>query len=87
MTVSEVDSRVRTPLPSVCFRIWPFSRPEPTIQAKLVVVWPEAVVTVLPDHRIQVTFVQPQRAVTAGQAVVLYQGEVVVGGGTIESAL
>ena len=46
----------------------------------------EAIVAVLPDHRIQVTFAQPQRAVTAGQAVVLYQGEMVVGGGTIESA-
>jgi len=45
-----------------------------------------ATVTPLPDHRMQVTFDAPQRAVTAGQAVVLYQGDTVVGGGTIESA-
>ncbi|HAI79121.1 MAG TPA: hypothetical protein DCM18_08500, partial [Ruminococcus sp.] len=31
-------------------------------------------------------FAEPQRAVTAGQAVVLYDGEIVVGGGTITSA-
>ncbi|NLU24719.1 MAG: tRNA 2-thiouridine(34) synthase MnmA [Clostridiales bacterium] len=43
-------------------------------------------VTVLPDHRIRVDFEEPQRAVTAGQAVVFYQEDVVVGGGTIVSA-
>ena len=35
-------------------------------------------------HRVQVTFAEPQRAVTAGQAVVLYDGERVLGGGWIE---
>lgn len=43
-----------------------------------------ATVTSLPDRRIQVDFDQPQRAITPGQAVVLYDGEVVLGGGTIE---
>lgn len=43
-----------------------------------------ATVTPLPDERIQVDFDQPQRAITPGQAVVLYDGEVVLGGGTIE---
>ena len=38
----------------------------------------------LPDGRLRVTFDEPQRAVTAGQAVVLYDGEEVLGGGTIE---
>ncbi len=33
--------------------------------------------------QVQVTFDQPQRAITPGQAVVLYDGDVVVGGGTI----
>lgn len=36
-----------------------------------------------PDGTVTVTFDEPQRAVTAGQAVVLYDGDVVVGGGTI----
>lgn len=46
----------------------------------------EAAATVhpLPDGRIRVEFDVPQRAITAGQAVVLYEGEQVLGGGTIE---
>ncbi len=43
----------------------------------------EATVSPLPDGRARVVFREPQRAVTAGQAVVLYDGERVVGGGTI----
>ena len=43
-----------------------------------------ATVTPLPNGRIRVEFDEPQRAVTAGQAVVLYDGEQVLGGGTIE---
>ena len=35
--------------------------------------------------RLRVTFAEPQRAVTPGQALVCYDGEVVVGGGVIES--
>ena len=38
-----------------------------------------------PD-RVRLEFDRPQRAVTAGQAVVLYDGDVVVGGGTILTA-
>lgn len=40
-------------------------------------------VRVLEDGRVEVLFHEPQRALTAGQAVVLYDGEKVVGGGTI----
>ncbi|MDR3294239.1 MAG: tRNA 2-thiouridine(34) synthase MnmA [Clostridiales Family XIII bacterium] len=35
------------------------------------------------EDRLRVDFDEPQRAVTGGQAVVLYDGDVVVGGGTI----
>ena len=37
----------------------------------------------LPEGRIRVVFQEPQRAVTPGQAVVLYDGRSVVGGGII----
>lgn len=37
----------------------------------------------LPEGRVRVVFQEPQRAVTPGQAVVLYDGRSVVGGGTI----
>ena len=43
----------------------------------------DATARVLPDGRVQVVFDQGQRALTRGQALVLYQGDTVVGGGTI----
>ena len=46
-----------------------------------------ATVSPLPDGRIRVDFEAPQRAITPGQAVVLYQNDLVLGGGTIESPL
>lgn len=45
-----------------------------------------AVVEPLPSGRIRVRFETPQRAITPGQAVVLYQGDEVLGGGWIEAA-
>lgn len=42
-----------------------------------------AIVTPEGEHAISVTFDLPQRAITRGQSVVLYDGDIVVGGGTI----
>ena len=43
--------------------------------------------TVYPDENgIRVEFAQPQRAITPGQAVVLYDGDLVIGSGTITRA-
>lgn len=39
-----------------------------------------------PDGTVNVVFDEPQRAISAGQAVVLYDGDIVVGGGTIVAA-
>ena len=41
----------------------------------------------LPRRRLRLDFDAPQRAVTPGQAVVLYDGDLVLGGGTIEAAI
>ncbi|MBF0160440.1 MAG: tRNA 2-thiouridine(34) synthase MnmA [Magnetococcales bacterium] len=43
-----------------------------------------ALVEPLPDQRARVTFAQPQRGITAGQAAVFYQGQQLMGGGWIE---
>jgi tRNA-specific 2-thiouridylase len=43
-----------------------------------------AVIAPASDGRVAVSFEAPQRAVTPGQAVVFYDGDTVVGGGTIE---
>lgn len=43
----------------------------------------QAVLTPLDDSRVRVDFSQPQRSVTPGQAVVFYDGDLVLGGGTI----
>lgn len=42
-----------------------------------------AVYEILEDGKVAVRFEEPQRAFTKGQAVVLYQGDMVLGGGTI----
>lgn len=45
----------------------------------------ESCCTVYPaEDTMRVVFDEPQRAITAGQAVVLYDGEAVIGGGTID---
>ena len=45
--------------------------------------------TVYPEDNgfARVEFDTPQRAITAGQAVVLYEGDMVIGGGTITEVL
>lgn len=41
-------------------------------------------VTIGPDNTAHIVFDKPQKAITPGQAVVLYDGEVCLGGGTID---
>ena len=58
------------------------------VKAKVRYRHPEADATVFPleDGKLLVKFSEPQEAVTPGQSVVFYLGDVVVGGGTIEEA-
>lgn len=59
------------------------------VTAKIRRMAPEAPATVYPleGGAIRVEFDEPQRAITPGQAVVLYQGRWVLAGGTIDEAL
>jgi tRNA-specific 2-thiouridylase len=46
--------------------------------------WP-ATAEILPENRLRVVFDEPQHSVAPGQAVVVYDGDRVLGGGWIES--
>jgi tRNA-specific 2-thiouridylase len=61
--------------------------PEAKIKAGIRYRHPAAAATVTPldDGRVSVKFAAPQMAITPGQAVVFYDGDTVLGGGTIES--
>jgi len=45
----------------------------------------EATIVPLDENRVHIKFQEPQMAISPGQAVVFYDGEVIIGGGTIES--
>ena len=56
------------------------------VKAKIRYSAKEADATIYPleDDLVKVEFDEPQRAITPGQAVVFYDGDIVVGGGTIK---
>jgi len=47
----------------------------------------DATISPLDDGMVKVEFDEPQRAITSGQSVVFYDGDIVVGGGTIINVL
>ena len=46
-----------------------------------------SLITVADKGTITVTFLEPQHGVAPGQAVVLYDGDIVLGGGWIDAAI
>lgn len=65
-----------------------FENPPETLCAKARIRYNQkeepARITVTGENRVHVEFDKPQRAIAKGQAVVVYDGDVVLGGGTIE---
>lgn len=59
------------------------------VQVKIRYKAQEAPATIYPlaGGKVKTVFQEPQRAITPGQAVVFYQGDMVVGGGTIEEKI
>ena len=64
-----------------------FDAPQEPIRAKVKTRYKQkeqwATIRANSDGTVTVTFDEPQRAITVGQAAVLYDGDVVLGGGTI----
>jgi tRNA-specific 2-thiouridylase len=60
-----------------------------TLKAKIRYLHPEAeaVITPIDNDKVDVKFTEPQMAITPGQSAVFYDGDNVVGGGTIECVL
>ncbi|KYZ77549.1 tRNA(5-methylaminomethyl-2-thiouridylate)-methyltransferase [Anaerosporomusa subterranea] len=60
-----------------------------TVKAKIRYSAREAEATLLPlsDGKVHVVFDSPQRAITPGQSVVFYDGDTVIGGGIIQTAI
>ena len=60
-----------------------------TLKARIRYLHPEAEAVIIPidNGKVDVKFTEPQMAITLGQATVFYDGDIVVGGGTIERVL
>jgi len=68
---------------------WITERPAQPIKARARIRYlhgeAEAMIAPLDENKVYVKFKEPQMAISPGQVVVFYDGEVVIGGGTIES--
>lgn len=86
VTLCTNEELFSTELLADCFN-WLIPYPENIIKCKARVRYnmteQDAAAYILDDGRVKVVFGKPQRAVTKGQAVVLYDDDTVLGGGTI----
>lgn len=87
VTVGPNESLFSTTLVAEDWNFFPFDRLEAPLKAKAKARsrMTEQPVTLYPEEngRVRVVFEQPQRALTTGQAIVIYDGDAVIGGGTI----
>ncbi len=91
VTVGSNDDLMRTTLLSKDWFFFPFDtldgplRVEAKTRSRMV----QQPATAYPEENgfVRIVFDQPQRAITPGQAVVLYDGDMVIGGGTITQVL
>ena len=88
VTLSGGDGLFARTLEASDINFIPFDRLDKPLQAQAKTRYRQqaqpCVVEQVGQDRIRVTFDQPQRAMTPGQAVVLYEGDMVIGGGTID---
>ncbi|MBP5604478.1 MAG: tRNA 2-thiouridine(34) synthase MnmA [Ruminiclostridium sp.] len=88
LIVGDEDELMRRVLTAFDLNWIAFERPEKpfSCSAKIRYRMPEQPCTVYPceDGKVRVEFDEPQRAVTPGQRVVFYDGDIVIGGGIIE---
>ena len=91
VTIGTNEELFRTSLRANDWNWFPFSQlTEPmAVKARARYNQKEQSATVYPEENgsARVIYDQPQRAITPGQAVVLYDGEMVIGGGTITEVL
>ena len=91
LTVGEERSLYRTTLVAEDLNLIPCSALERPLRVKVRTRYlqaeEDAVAEQTGPDRLVITFDRPQRAITAGQAAVLYDGDLVIGGGTISPPL
>jgi tRNA-specific 2-thiouridylase len=90
VTVGPVEENLAHRLVAEDNNFIPFAQLDQTLEVttKIRSRSPDSPATISPlgdDGLVEVIFKEPQRAITPGQAVVYYQGDLVVGGGTITS--
>ncbi len=91
VTLGEEGSQYAPALIAEDFNWIPFDAPQQPFAAQVKVRYQarpaDAMVFPAADGTVRVEFAEPQRSVTPGQAVVLYQDDLVLGGGTIRNAV
>lgn len=91
VTLGESDSLYKTRLIAEDFHWISGEAPTHSLRCKAKIRYRQseqpAIAFVQADGTVEITFDDPQRAITPGQSVVLYDGDIVLGGGVIQKVL